>query len=172
MVILATLSGAKLPADSALMPILFKRLNIKGSTLRSRSPEYQGELLGRFEKEALGSLGAEGGDKEMKVSIHKVSRVHTVVLQVEADPGSSLGLFMGGCHRSAQGDGSQQEQRQGEPYGLLTFEINLANANGLPVTQDRFRDQVMLLYPGSPPMVRNTAGSISEIIPTRSQDKR
>jgi len=72
MVILATLSGAKLPADSALMPILFKRLNIKGSTLRSRSPEYQGELLGRFEKEALGSLGAEGGDKEMKVSIHKV----------------------------------------------------------------------------------------------------
>jgi hypothetical protein len=55
------------------MPILFKRLNIKGSTLRSRSPEYQGELLGRFEREALGDLGAEGGDKEMKVSIHKVS---------------------------------------------------------------------------------------------------
>ena len=73
MILLAAMSGPKLPADSALIPILFKRLNIKGSTLRSRSPAYQGDLLGRFEKEALGSLGAEDGDKEMKVPIHKVS---------------------------------------------------------------------------------------------------
>jgi hypothetical protein len=74
MIILAALSGATLPDKSALMPILFKRLNIKGSTLRSRSPEYQGDLLGRFEEEALPHLGGADAGKEMKVSIHEVGR--------------------------------------------------------------------------------------------------
>ncbi|KAH8089448.1 hypothetical protein HD553DRAFT_92099 [Filobasidium floriforme] len=72
MILLAAMSGPKLPADSALIPILFKRLNIKGSTLRSRSPAYQGDLLGRFEREALGALGGEDSGMEMKVPIYKV----------------------------------------------------------------------------------------------------
>jgi NADPH:quinone reductase-like Zn-dependent oxidoreductase len=70
MVILAFLSGLTLPEKSLFAPLLFKRLTIKGTTLRSRSPEYQGELLGRFEKEALPMIG--GDDSSMKVSVHEV----------------------------------------------------------------------------------------------------
>lgn len=77
MVILAFLSGAALPDKSLLGPILFKRLTIKGSTLRSRSPEYQGDLLGRFEREALPQLGGEGAP--MAVKVHEVFDWNKVV---------------------------------------------------------------------------------------------
>lgn len=83
LVLLAALSGATLPAKAALAPILFKRLNIKGSTLRSRSAEYQGELLGRFEKEALPYLGGEKEGKEMKVSIHEVGGTKWIDLGIK-----------------------------------------------------------------------------------------
>lgn len=43
MVMLALLGGVKLP-EANLLPILQKRLSILGSTLRSRSPEYQARL--------------------------------------------------------------------------------------------------------------------------------
>ena len=49
MVLLGTLSGAKVP-DADISQILFKRLRIEGSTLRSRDEEYQGELRDRLEK--------------------------------------------------------------------------------------------------------------------------
>jgi D-arabinose 1-dehydrogenase-like Zn-dependent alcohol dehydrogenase len=41
----------------------------KGSTLRSRTAEYQSDLLGRFEQHALGLI-REG---TMKVEVHEVS---------------------------------------------------------------------------------------------------
>lgn len=96
MIILATLSGATLPDKSALIPILFKRLTIKGSTLRSRSAEYQGELLGRFEKEALPYLGGETEGKEMKVSIHDVYSWDKVIeahKEMEANKNSGKIVF-------------------------------------------------------------------------------
>lgn len=68
MIILAFLSGATLPDKASFAPLLFKRLTIRGTTLRSRAPEYQGELLGRFEKEALPMI-VKG---DMKVSVHDV----------------------------------------------------------------------------------------------------
>ncbi|KAI5455555.1 hypothetical protein NCC49_000362 [Naganishia albida] len=68
MIILAFLSGATLPDKASFAPLLFKRLTIRGTTLRSRSPEYQGELLGRFEKEALPMI-VKG---DMQVSVHDV----------------------------------------------------------------------------------------------------
>ncbi|KAI6042655.1 quinone oxidoreductase putative [Pisolithus marmoratus] len=48
MIILATMSGSVVPAVD-LGPILYKRLRIQGSTLRSRSVEYQSNLINRCE---------------------------------------------------------------------------------------------------------------------------
>ncbi|ORY84356.1 hypothetical protein BCR37DRAFT_378376 [Protomyces lactucae-debilis] len=53
-VYLAMMSGSKLEVD--LMPILFKRLTIRGTTLRSRDPTYQGKLRDLFCEAALDKL--------------------------------------------------------------------------------------------------------------------
>lgn len=55
MVMLGLLSGGKLDGVE-LGPILFKRLRIEGTTLRSRTTEYQTDLLQRFSREALPKL--------------------------------------------------------------------------------------------------------------------
>jgi len=55
MVMLGLPSGGK-PEGVELGPILFKRLRIEGTTLRSRTTEYQTELLQRFSREALPKL--------------------------------------------------------------------------------------------------------------------
>jgi NADPH:quinone reductase-like Zn-dependent oxidoreductase len=68
-VFLAFLSGPKLEPDTNIAQILYKRLTLKGSTLRSRTAEYQSDLLGRFEQHALGLI-REG---TMKVEVHEVS---------------------------------------------------------------------------------------------------
>ncbi|KAI5463893.1 hypothetical protein BGZ63DRAFT_382505 [Mariannaea sp. PMI_226] len=47
-VMLWILSGGKVP-DADISPILFKRIRIEGSTLRSRDEEYQGELRDKLE---------------------------------------------------------------------------------------------------------------------------
>lgn len=48
-VMLGTLSGGKLPEGVDISPILFKRIRIEGSTLRSRDEEYQGRLRDKLE---------------------------------------------------------------------------------------------------------------------------
>ncbi|KAM4057658.1 zinc-binding dehydrogenase [Hirsutella rhossiliensis] len=48
-VLLGTLSGGKLPDGADISPILYKRIRIEGSTLRSRDEEYQGRLRDRLE---------------------------------------------------------------------------------------------------------------------------
>ena len=48
-VLLGTLSGGKVP-DADISQILFKRIRIEGSTLRSRDEEYQGKLRDRLEE--------------------------------------------------------------------------------------------------------------------------
>ena len=68
MIILAFLSGPVLGPDTSIAQLLFKRLTIKGSTLRSRTVEYQKDLLRRFEKHAL-PLIREG---KMRVEVHEV----------------------------------------------------------------------------------------------------
>ncbi|KAJ7366359.1 hypothetical protein DFH08DRAFT_834145 [Mycena albidolilacea] len=55
-----------------LGPILMKRLRIQGSTLRSRTPQYQADLIARFEKEVLQHITGEKGDGPIKTYIHKV----------------------------------------------------------------------------------------------------
>jgi hypothetical protein len=72
-----------------LTPIVTKRLRVQGSTLRSRSTEYQAKLITRsfrsspvinvlfrpqpfrFKDEVLDSLTDESGDGPVKVYVHK-----------------------------------------------------------------------------------------------------
>lgn len=70
------MGGSKVK-DLNIGPLLFKRLKIEGSTLRSRSLEYQGDLVQGFVKErGLERLisGSSGGNQEghHKLVIHKV----------------------------------------------------------------------------------------------------
>lgn len=68
LVFLAMMSGPKLEPDTNLLPVLFKRLTLKGSTLRSRTVEYQAELLSSFERDALPMIK----DGKMRVEVHEV----------------------------------------------------------------------------------------------------
>ncbi|KIJ62673.1 hypothetical protein HYDPIDRAFT_30266 [Hydnomerulius pinastri MD-312] len=70
MTILAVLSGSEVPSVN-LGPILYKRLKIQGSTLRSRSLEYQTELIGSFQTIVDKITGAEGSGP-IRTYIHKV----------------------------------------------------------------------------------------------------
>lgn len=56
-----------------LVPILFKRLRIQGSTLRSRSPEYQAKLIEGFRTTVADKLTGEDGDGPLTIFIHAVS---------------------------------------------------------------------------------------------------
>ena len=55
-------------AGANIGPLMRKRATIKGSSLRSRSAEYQGHLLHRFKEEALPLIV----DGTMKVEVHEV----------------------------------------------------------------------------------------------------
>ncbi|TFY51657.1 hypothetical protein EVG20_g10898 [Dentipellis fragilis] len=90
MTILATLSGAEVPSFN-LSPILYKRLRIQGSTLRSRSPEYQTDLIARFAKDILGHITGETGDGQIRVYIHKVypwTDIQAATTEMEANKNS------------------------------------------------------------------------------------
>ncbi|KAF9499071.1 quinone oxidoreductase [Pleurotus eryngii] len=71
MTMLATLSGSTVESFD-LRPILYKRLRIQGSTLRSRSESYQADLIQRFSKDVVPHITGEKGDGPVKVYIHKV----------------------------------------------------------------------------------------------------
>lgn len=66
-VLLALLSG-NVAKEVDIAPILFKRLRIEGSTLRSRDPEYQGLLRDKFVEIALEAITK----KEVKLFIERV----------------------------------------------------------------------------------------------------
>lgn len=65
-VMLGTLSGAKVP-DANISQILYKRLRIEGSTLRSRDEDYQGKLRDRLE-----TYCPEFGSGKFKIIVDKV----------------------------------------------------------------------------------------------------
>ena len=52
-VILGLLSGTKLPAGVDIAALIFKRVRIEGSSLRSRDEEYQGKLRNTLVEHAL-----------------------------------------------------------------------------------------------------------------------
>ncbi|KAI0345652.1 quinone oxidoreductase [Trametopsis cervina] len=71
MTILASLSG-NIVDNVDIRPILYKRLRIQGSTLRSRSAEYQADLIRRFETEALREITGSTGSGKLRTYIHEV----------------------------------------------------------------------------------------------------
>lgn len=82
-------TGAKV-SEFELTPLLYKRLRIQGSTLRSRTMAYQADLIrkwvwflshspeeltsnfSRFTDDVLGSITGEDGQGPIKTYIHKV----------------------------------------------------------------------------------------------------
>lgn len=77
MVLLATLGGNSMPPGAEITPILYKRLRIQGSTLRSRDQEYQNELIQGFKRDVLNkiegcSTGSQGEGGHYKIYVHKV----------------------------------------------------------------------------------------------------
>ncbi|EIW52389.1 quinone oxidoreductase [Trametes versicolor FP-101664 SS1] len=71
MTMLALMSGAEVP-NFNLVPILYKRLRIQGSTLRARSEDYQAELIARFKREAFDHITGSSGDGRIRTYIHKI----------------------------------------------------------------------------------------------------
>jgi len=71
MTMLALLSGAEVSKFS-LVPLLYKRLHIEGSTLRARTAAYQADLITRFKREALDHITSSDGDGKLRTYIHKV----------------------------------------------------------------------------------------------------
>ncbi|KAJ3881981.1 hypothetical protein F5051DRAFT_68474 [Lentinula edodes] len=71
MTMLALLSGAKV-SEFELTPLLYKRLRIQGSTLRSRTMAYQADLIRRFTDDFLGLITGEDGQGPIKTYIYKV----------------------------------------------------------------------------------------------------
>ena len=55
-----------------LAPILFKRLQIQGTTLRSRSAAYQADLIERFKYTVADKLTGEKGPGPLRTYIHSV----------------------------------------------------------------------------------------------------
>ncbi|OAX40708.1 NAD(P)-binding protein, partial [Rhizopogon vinicolor AM-OR11-026] len=70
MTMLATLSGSEVPSVN-LGPILYKRLRIQGSTLRSRSVEYQTELIASF-RDIIDKVTSANGNGSIRTYIHRV----------------------------------------------------------------------------------------------------
>ncbi|KZV85758.1 quinone oxidoreductase putative [Exidia glandulosa HHB12029] len=94
MVILAALSGAVIP-ELNILPLLYKRLRIQGSTLRSRSVAYQTDLIARFSNDLLGHITGEKGDGAIKSYVHKVypwTEIQTATREMEA--GANSGKIM------------------------------------------------------------------------------
>ncbi|KAJ3559595.1 hypothetical protein NP233_g11226 [Leucocoprinus birnbaumii] len=71
MTMLAMLSGS-IAEKVNLAPLLYKRLHIEGSTLRSRTAEYQADLIHQFASNVLNYISGEEGNEPIKTYIHKV----------------------------------------------------------------------------------------------------
>jgi len=90
MTMLAVLSGSEVPYAN-ILPILYKRLRIQGSTLRSRTREYQADLIRRFRAEILDLITGSKGEGPMKTYIHKVyqwTEIQDAHREMEADKNS------------------------------------------------------------------------------------
>jgi hypothetical protein len=66
--------GFSFPSDASLLPLVFKRLNIHGSLLSTRSVEYQAVLVDRFKREVLDNFtpNEPGGPPLLELKIWKV----------------------------------------------------------------------------------------------------
>ncbi|KIM28467.1 hypothetical protein M408DRAFT_69953 [Serendipita vermifera MAFF 305830] len=103
MVMLGLLSGLDVEKTS-LGPILFKRLQITGSTLRSRSKEYQTDLVQRFGQEIMPNISCRSFDdqgngeadgKPIRVVIHRIYPLAEIVkAHQDMETDSSVGKIV------------------------------------------------------------------------------
>ncbi|KZV87989.1 quinone oxidoreductase putative [Exidia glandulosa HHB12029] len=94
MVILSFLGGPVVP-NVNLLPILLKRLSIYGSGLRTRSVEYQTDLIAKFAHAIVPHLTGEKGDGAVKTYIYKVypwTQIQDATREMEA--GKNSGKIM------------------------------------------------------------------------------
>ncbi|KAI1786870.1 quinone oxidoreductase [Ganoderma leucocontextum] len=90
MTMLAILSGAEV-SNFSLVPILYKRLRIQGSTLRARSEEYQADLVARFKREAFDHVTGADGDGKVRTYIHEIypwTKIQEAHREMEANKNS------------------------------------------------------------------------------------
>lgn len=87
---LALLSGGKPIPDFDLTPILYKRLHIIGTTLRSRSLEYQSDLIRQFNEKCMHDMTGEPG--ALKVYIHKVRAYDRTRVRRESSQDADLAI--------------------------------------------------------------------------------
>ncbi|PPQ97739.1 hypothetical protein CVT26_001771 [Gymnopilus dilepis] len=92
MTILSLLSGAIVDSVN-LLPILYKRLHIEGSTLRSRTLEYQANLIARFRQEVLAKITGEKGDGPIRTYIHK-AKIQAAHREMEENKNSASGKII------------------------------------------------------------------------------
>ncbi|PSR71676.1 hypothetical protein PHLCEN_2v12450 [Hermanssonia centrifuga] len=71
MTLLAFMSGSVIK-EVDIGPILYKRLHIEGSTLRSRSNEYQADLIAKFQKDVVDEITGSEGHGKLRTYIHEV----------------------------------------------------------------------------------------------------
>ncbi|CAA7265521.1 unnamed protein product [Cyclocybe aegerita] len=91
MTMLALLSGTVVESVN-LAPILYKRLHIEGSTLRSRSLAYQTELIDRFRREVFSKITGEDGNGPIRTYIYKVypwTEISAAHIEMEANKNST-----------------------------------------------------------------------------------
>lgn len=90
MTMLALMSGNVVP-EVDLGPLLYKRLRIEGSTLRSRSAEYQADLISKFQEHILGEITSSTGEGKIRTYIHEVfpfEKIQEAHKTMEADANS------------------------------------------------------------------------------------
>jgi len=77
-VMLGNMGGTVLPEGVNIAGFLMKRARFQGSTLRSRSPEYQGKLRDLFEEKALPMLvdGTYKNPVEKVLPMEKIQEAH------------------------------------------------------------------------------------------------
>ncbi|KAF8315595.1 quinone oxidoreductase [Clavulina sp. PMI_390] len=80
MVILGYITGGEVPGGTSIAPILSKRLSIIGSTLRSRSPEYQSKLISEFKRTTFEHFAATQGRPTLEVFVHKVYNWNNIAM--------------------------------------------------------------------------------------------
>jgi len=90
MVHLAVMSGDQVP-DFSLRPILYKRLTIRGSTLRARSLQYQNDLIAGFNKDFVKHIvpsnrdPKEGGLRSFVHDVFKWNDIQAAHREMEAN---------------------------------------------------------------------------------------
>lgn len=78
LVLLGFMSGSKLK-DFDIAPLLYKRLRVEGTTLRSRSSDYQARLLQDLMRDAMPKFTQPASEGGFELVVHKVYPVADIV---------------------------------------------------------------------------------------------